>query len=153
MSLRTFLHNTKPSSAVPLAGWLFSTGARSACKETVYEGERETGLEPATACLEGRNSTLKSALRNMQKAGCCPTEGQAIRFRGWHVAIGKRWSSSTTPIPSGFWCPSWKAPLPNLSCIEGNQTILEVSLASIQHDAKVRLISSENWVNVTRKIG
>ncbi len=25
----------------------------------VYEGERETGLEPATACLEGRNSTTE----------------------------------------------------------------------------------------------
>jgi hypothetical protein len=33
---------------------LFSTGARSACKETVHRWERETGLEPATACLEGR---------------------------------------------------------------------------------------------------
>src|SRR5207244_8394651 len=37
--------------------WLFPTGVRSACKETMYGEERETGLEPATACLEGRNST------------------------------------------------------------------------------------------------
>src|SRR5947209_9646435 len=34
--------------------WLFPTGVRSACKETMYGKERETGLEPATACLEGR---------------------------------------------------------------------------------------------------
>jgi hypothetical protein len=53
MSLHTFLRNTKPPLALPLAGWLFSTGARSTCKETVHTEERETGLEPATACLEG----------------------------------------------------------------------------------------------------
>ena len=39
-----------------LAGWLFSTGARSACKETVVSVERETRLEPATPYLEGRVS-------------------------------------------------------------------------------------------------
>jgi hypothetical protein len=38
---------------------LFPTGVKSACKETVYNEERETGLEPATACLEGRNSTTE----------------------------------------------------------------------------------------------
>jgi hypothetical protein len=54
MSLRAFFPKAKPPSAFPLAGWLFSTGSRSACKETVYRKERETGLEPATACLEGR---------------------------------------------------------------------------------------------------
>src|SRR6266478_4429578 len=59
MSLHTFLRNTKPSPALPLAGWLFSTGARSACKETVHRWERETGLEPATACLGSRNSTTE----------------------------------------------------------------------------------------------
>src|SRR6266700_8060733 len=36
--------------------WLFPTGVKSACKETMYFEERETGLEPATACLEGRVS-------------------------------------------------------------------------------------------------
>ena len=34
--------------------WLPPTGSRRACRETVYSVERETGLEPATACLEGR---------------------------------------------------------------------------------------------------
>jgi hypothetical protein len=56
MSLHTFLQNIKPSPAFLLAAWLFSTGARSTCTETVYTWERETGLEPATACLEGRRS-------------------------------------------------------------------------------------------------
>ena len=56
MSLRAFFPQAKPPLALPLAGWLFSTGARSACKETVQSRERETGLEPATACLEGRVS-------------------------------------------------------------------------------------------------
>ena len=56
MSLHTFLQNIKPSPAFLLAAWLFSTGVRSTCTETVYTWERETGLEPATACLEGRVS-------------------------------------------------------------------------------------------------
>src|SRR5713226_2777883 len=62
MSLHTFLQNTKPSLAFLLAAWLFSTGARSTCTETVYTWERETGLEPATACLEGRVSTDKVSI-------------------------------------------------------------------------------------------
>ena len=59
MSLRAFFPKAKPPLAFPLAGWLFSTGARSACKETVHVLERETGLEPATACLEGRVSRYR----------------------------------------------------------------------------------------------
>ena len=35
------------------------TGSRSACRETVVRVERETGLEPATACLGSRNSTTE----------------------------------------------------------------------------------------------
>jgi hypothetical protein len=46
-------------SAYLFTAWLFPTGVKSACKETVYRKERETGLEPATACLEGRNSTTE----------------------------------------------------------------------------------------------
>jgi hypothetical protein len=34
--------------------WLSSDSLGGACKETVHKEERETGLEPATACLEGR---------------------------------------------------------------------------------------------------
>src|SRR6266487_5694749 len=33
---------------------LVPTGVKSASRETMYYLERETGLEPATACLEGR---------------------------------------------------------------------------------------------------
>src|SRR6266567_7510010 len=42
--------------AVAFAVWLFSNGSRSACTETDYRKERETGLEPAIACLEGRRT-------------------------------------------------------------------------------------------------
>src|SRR6266851_494779 len=79
MSLHTFLRNTKPPLALPLAGWLFSTGARSTCKETVHTKERETGLEPATACLEGRNSTRLSYSRLT-----CLWSGCADSNRGPH---------------------------------------------------------------------
>ena len=72
MSLRAFFPKAKPPLAFPLAGWLFSTGARSACKETVHRWERETGLEPATACLEGRNSTteLLPLINFLSWSGC-----------------------------------------------------------------------------------
>src|SRR6266571_2591081 len=59
MSLYAFLHKTKPPLAFSFTVWLPPTGSRSACTETVYTWERETGLEPATACLEGRNSTTE----------------------------------------------------------------------------------------------
>jgi hypothetical protein len=36
---------------------ILSIGLRSGSRETVHREKRETGLEPATACLEGRNST------------------------------------------------------------------------------------------------
>ena len=42
--------------------WLPPTGSRRACRETVYSVERETGLEPATACLEGRVSQNRRQL-------------------------------------------------------------------------------------------
>ncbi len=42
--------------------WLFPTGVKSACTETMYKWERETGLEPATACLEGRVSQDRHSL-------------------------------------------------------------------------------------------
>jgi len=67
MSLYAFLHTTKPSLAFPLAAWLSPIGSRSTCTETVYTLERETGLEPATACLEGRNSTTNSAIEISKK--------------------------------------------------------------------------------------
>jgi hypothetical protein len=35
---------------------------QKACTETVYTVERETGLEPATACLEGRCSQYRRLL-------------------------------------------------------------------------------------------
>jgi hypothetical protein len=38
------------------AAWLSPGGFSPACKETMYIVERETGREPATACLEGRVS-------------------------------------------------------------------------------------------------
>jgi len=56
-SAHAFLQNEKPPLAWPLAARLFRDGLESACTETVHTVERETGLEPATACLEGRNST------------------------------------------------------------------------------------------------
>ena len=60
MSLRAFLPKTKPPLALSLSPFgCYATGARSSCKETVHRLERETGLEPATACLEGRNSTTE----------------------------------------------------------------------------------------------
>src|SRR2546426_3014946 len=59
MSLYAFLHITKPSLAFSFTVWLPPTGSRRACTETVHVLERETGLEPATACLEGRNSTTE----------------------------------------------------------------------------------------------
>ena len=59
MSLYAFLRKTKPPLAFSFTVWLPPTGSRRACTETVYSVERETGLEPATACLEGRNSTTE----------------------------------------------------------------------------------------------
>src|SRR2546426_4056335 len=78
MSLYAFLHITKPSLAFSFTVWLPPTGSRRACTETVYSVERETGLEPATACLEGRNSTtellplidLLACFLNSPRSGC-----------------------------------------------------------------------------------
>ncbi len=67
MSLYAFLHTTKPSLAFSFTVWLPPTGSRRACTETVYSVERQTGLEPATACLEGRNSTTNSAIEISKK--------------------------------------------------------------------------------------
>src|SRR5438477_8903480 len=60
--------------------WLFPTGVRSACKETMYYEERETGLEPATACLEGRNSTTE-LLPLMDIGDLCCRIGRGARTR------------------------------------------------------------------------
>ena len=62
MSLYTFLRKTKPPLAFSFTVWLPPTGSRRACTETVYSVERETGLEPATACLEGRLSHYRRSL-------------------------------------------------------------------------------------------
>ena len=44
-------------AATPLA--CLQTACRQPAKRLVVSRERETGLEPATACLEGRNSTTE----------------------------------------------------------------------------------------------
>src|SRR5881628_3636413 len=69
MSLYAFLHITKPSLAFSFTVWLPPTGSRRAYTETVYSVERETGLEPATACLEGRNSTTELLPHALTKTG------------------------------------------------------------------------------------
>ena len=50
-------HNRLLTDALTV--WLSSDGFSRACKETVRRKERETRLELATACLEGRNSTTE----------------------------------------------------------------------------------------------
>ena len=42
--------------ASSITAWLSPDGLRRACRETVRSRERETGLEPATACLGSRIS-------------------------------------------------------------------------------------------------
>jgi hypothetical protein len=56
---RLFAKNNGVSlrTATPLA--CLQTACRRPAKRLVVSGERETGLEPATACLEGRNSTTE----------------------------------------------------------------------------------------------
>ena len=54
-----FCAKKKRLLALSFVVWLPLTGSRGACKETVYRLERETGLEPATACLEGRWSQYR----------------------------------------------------------------------------------------------
>ena len=63
MSLYAFLRKTKPPLAFSFTVWLPPTGSRRACTETVYSVERETGLEPATACLDRRLLDTKSLYR------------------------------------------------------------------------------------------
>src|SRR5260370_7515327 len=57
MSLYAFLRKTKPPLAFSFTVWLPPTGSRSACTETVYNGEREPGLEPAPPSFESKTST------------------------------------------------------------------------------------------------
>ena len=45
-----------------IADWLPSNSFRGSSRETVYSVERETGLEPATACLEGRRLQYRRSL-------------------------------------------------------------------------------------------
>src|ERR1700681_1792928 len=54
MSLYTFLTQTKPPALLLIAVRLLRNSFRGSSRETVSTWERETGLEPATACLEGR---------------------------------------------------------------------------------------------------
>ena len=58
VAVHLFTHK-KTVSLLSLSPLGCHQSASSACKETVYMLERETGLEPATACLEGRNSTTE----------------------------------------------------------------------------------------------
>ncbi len=51
------LTKTKTVHLNPPSSPILSIGLESGFRETVERKERETGLEPATACLEGRNST------------------------------------------------------------------------------------------------
>ena len=58
VAVRLFAHN-KTASCFLLHRLVATNWLQKACTETVYTVERETGLEPATACLEGRNSTTE----------------------------------------------------------------------------------------------
>ena len=93
MSLHTFLPKAKPPFALPLAGWLSSTGARSACKETAYSVERETGLEPATACLEGRRLRYRRSL---------DLHRPYSRFYTVHVQCERAWQNMSRAFFSLF---------------------------------------------------
>ena len=93
MSLHTFLPKAKPPFALPLAGWLSSTGARSACKETAYSVERETGLEPAIACLEGRRLRYHRSL---------DLHRPYSRFYTVHVQCERAWQKMSRSYFSPF---------------------------------------------------
>src|SRR6266480_3393261 len=54
MSLHAFLPQQNRPFASCITAWLPLGDLRSSCTETVSTVERETGLEPATACLKGR---------------------------------------------------------------------------------------------------
>ncbi len=58
------LAKTKTVCSNPSFSPILSIGLRSGSRETVYREKRETGLEPATACLEGRNSTTELLPQN-----------------------------------------------------------------------------------------
>ncbi len=68
MSLYTFVHIKTSSPCFPshclVVARRLLTGLQ---RDDVDTWERETGLEPATACLEGRNSTKKNALEIRKK--------------------------------------------------------------------------------------
>ena len=53
-----------------IAVWLPSNSFRGSSRETVYSVERETGLEPATACLEGRYAQKRRspAINTLEKS-------------------------------------------------------------------------------------
>ncbi len=53
--------------------------SRPACRETMYKVERETGLEPATACLEGRNSTTELLPHKLTKKRISIASGRGAR--------------------------------------------------------------------------
>jgi hypothetical protein len=52
--LNAFWQNRNRLLVGSLTACLSSSGFSRACKGTVYKEEREMGLEPTTACLEGR---------------------------------------------------------------------------------------------------
>src|SRR6266571_5665369 len=103
MSLYAFLRKTKPPLAFSFTVWLPPTGSRSACTETVYSVERETGLEPATACLEGRNSTSELLPQDV------------LARRGWLVESGCADLNRGPPAPKAGALPT--APHPVSSCL------------------------------------
>src|SRR6266566_2327924 len=56
---RTFAKNNDVSLLAVTPFACLQTDSTGPAKRLVVSGERETGLEPATACLEGRNSTTE----------------------------------------------------------------------------------------------
>ncbi len=106
MSLYAFLRKTKPPLAFSFTVWLPPTGSRSACTETVYNVERETGLEPATACLEGRNSTTELLPHAITQIRCAYIfrSGCADLNRGPHGP--KPCALPTAPHPANALYPS-----------------------------------------------
>jgi hypothetical protein len=81
MSQYAFLHTTKPSLAFSFTVWLPPTGSRRACTETVYNVERETGLEPGDqpAWKAGCHCFCARLLRTGFIGSCTPYQTKCER--------------------------------------------------------------------------
>src|SRR6266705_4466114 len=130
MSLYAFLHTTKPSLAFSFTVWLPPTGSRRACTETVYTFERETGLEPATACLEGRLS------HNRRSIGL---HRPYSRFYTVHMQCERAWQKMSRAFftPFGKICHVFLPMMRGKSCCEhletGGHTAVHIILSLYHH--------------------